>query len=97
MIKGLDYRSSDERLRELKLFSLENRRLINLCKYLTLGKKQPLLVVSSGKKTGNRYILEMQEIPLKYKEILFTLSVLNAETETVEIAWTQNPTAQSPE
>lgn len=54
MIKGLDHLSSEERQRELKLFSLRNRRFINLCKYMILGNKQPTAI--SGRKSGNMYV-----------------------------------------
>lgn len=65
MMKGLDHLSSGERQSELKLFSLENRRFINLCKYMTLGKNSLWLVASRGRKGRNMYILEMWEISLK--------------------------------
>lgn len=42
MIKGLDHLSPEERQRDVKLFHLENR-FINLCKYMILGNKQPMV------------------------------------------------------
>ena len=67
MIKGLAHLSHEERLRELKLFSLENRRLrgriLSMCtnsRWEEVKKREPdFSAVASGRTRGNGHILKM--------------------------------------
>ncbi|PKU37831.1 hypothetical protein llap_11868 [Limosa lapponica baueri] len=67
MIKGLEYLSYEERLRDLDLFSLEKRRLrgdlIVAYKYLKDGASL-FPVASSGRTRGNWHKLEHRKFPL---------------------------------
>ena len=66
MIRGLEHHSYNERLRELGLFSLENRRLqgnpIAIFQYLKRAYKQEgvelFMQVDSGRTRGNRFNLK---------------------------------------
>jgi len=72
MIKGLEYFSFEEKQRELRLFSLETRRLsrdlINVYKYL-IGRNEGdrsscFSVVPSDRTRGNRHKMKNRKFPL---------------------------------
>lgn len=77
MIKGLKHLSHEERLKELGLFSLENRRLradlINMYKFLKKESKEDgarlFSVMPSGRTKGNAYKLKHKKLPLNIRKL----------------------------
>jgi len=83
MVRGLEHLSYEERLRELGLFSLKNRRLrgdlINACKYLK-GRCQEdearlFSVVPSDRTTGKWHNLKLRKLHLNMRKNFFPLRV----------------------
>ena len=85
MTKGLEHLRYEERLSNLGLFSLGQRRLkgdlINVCKYLKGGGRQMdearlFLVVCSNKTRSNGLKLEHRKFHINMWKNLFTVRVM---------------------
>ena len=84
MVRGLEHLSYEERLRELGLFSLKNRRLrgdlINAYKYLERRCQEdgarPFSVVPSDRTRGKGHKLKHGKFHLNTTKNFFTLKVV---------------------
>jgi len=80
MMRGLEHLSYEERLRELGLFGLRNRRLrgyfLNAYKYLKGGCQEDgarlFSVVPSDRTMGNGHKLKHRKLHLNTKQSFFT-------------------------
>jgi len=83
MMRGLEHLSYEERLRDLGLFSLKNRRLrgdlVNACKYLMGGCQEDgaklFSLVSRDRRRGNGHKLKHRKVRLNMRKNFFTLRV----------------------
>lgn len=81
MIKGLEHVSYEERLRELRLFSWEQRRLRGILamsvdtSWKAVNKREATSAVSSDRRRDNRHRLKHTKFHLNTRNNFFTVRV----------------------